>query len=60
VAVAVAPDDDCPEPVPDVPDVPADEPLDEPREGDCVALPDPPLLRFDPEWLPLFGFARGS
>jgi hypothetical protein len=53
VAVAAAPDDD-------VPDVPADEPLDEPLEGDCVALPDPPLLRFDPEWLPLFGFARGS
>ena len=56
MAVAVALEDDCPEPVPDVPDVPADEPL----EGDCVALPDPPLLRFDPEWLPLFGFARGS
>lgn len=58
--VAEALDDDWPEPVPDVPDDPEAEALDELCEGDCVALPDPPLLRFDPELLLPFGFARGS
>jgi hypothetical protein len=46
---AAAPAEDPCEPVPDEPAVPAAEPLDEPCDGDCEALPDPPLLREDPE-----------